>query len=97
METGLTTAVGGVAAALWLAGRPEDATALFAACERLAARNPAHEANHGLQLPLRRRFQSEAQAAVTGTAAARARQRLAALDAAMIAAAARDMAASLPG
>jgi Family of unknown function (DUF5996) len=36
-------------------------------------------------------------AAVTGTAAARARQRLAALDAAMIAAAARGMAASLPG
>jgi predicted ATPase/DNA-binding SARP family transcriptional activator len=97
VETGLTTALGGVAAALWLAGRPEDAIALFAACERLAARNPAHEANHTLHLPLRRRFQAEAQAAVTKTAAARARQRLAALDAAMITATAGDMAASLTG
>jgi hypothetical protein len=116
VETGLTIALGGVAAALWPAGRPEDAIALFAAfiraigvkspCEpgpaasvrcragltvlldlprscpglRLAARNPAHEADGTLHLPLRRRFQAEAQAAVTKTAAARARQRLAALD-----------------
>ena len=87
--------MGGVAAALWLAGRPEDAVAVFAACDRLVARKPAHEADETLHLPLRRRFEAEAQAALSATAAGSARQRLASLDPAMTAAAARDLAASV--
>ena len=91
----MTTAIGGIAAALWLAGRIDDAVSLFAACDRLVAEDPAHEAADDLHLPMRHRYQAEAEAALSDTAAARATHRLAALPAGAVAAAARDLAETL--